>query len=63
MIRPRVRIVIGRSSTWSEEQHEAFRRLGATLHDIEIMAYDHVIERALQLVARYEHGIAVERPE
>jgi len=38
MIRPRVRIVIGRSSTWSEEQHEAFRRLGATLRDIEIMA-------------------------
>src|SRR5579859_1576193 len=63
MIRPRVRIVIGRSSAWSEEQHAAFRRLGATLHGIEIMTYDHVIERAQQLVARYEHGIAAEGPE
>lgn len=63
MIRPRVRIVIGRSNAWSEEQHEAFRRLGATLHGIEIMTYDHVIERAQQLVAQYEQGIAAETPE
>lgn len=54
LVRPRVRVVIGRSNDWSEEQHEAFRRLSATLHGIELLTFDHVMARAQQLVNCYE---------
>ncbi len=54
-VRPRVRIVIGRSHEWNTFQQEYFRRLGASLHSIEIMTFDHVMTRAEQLIARYDH--------
>jgi hypothetical protein len=54
-VRPRIRIIIGRTTQWKVNQHEAFRRLGATLHSIEIMTFDHVVKRAQQLIDRYEH--------
>ena len=55
LVRPRVRAVIGRSHGWADEQHEAFRRLSATLHGIDLMTFDHVMLRAQQLVNCYEH--------
>jgi Domain of unknown function (DUF4263) len=54
LVRPRVRVVIGRSKYWDDDQREAFRRLGATLHSIDLMTFDHVIQRAQQLIAHYE---------
>lgn len=54
IVRPRVRVVIGRSNDWTDEQREAFRRLSATLHGIELMTFDHVMVRAQQLVNCYE---------
>lgn len=54
LVRPRVRVVIGRSNEWTEEQHEAFRRLSATLHGIELLTFDHVMIRAQQLINYYE---------
>lgn len=60
LLRPRVRVVIGRSDAWSEPEQEAFRRLSATLHGIELMTFDHVLERARRLVDCYEqdHDLA-----
>lgn len=54
IVRPRVRVVIGRSHDWTAEQREAFRRLCATLHGIELLTFDHVMARAQQLVNCYE---------
>ncbi len=54
IVRPRVRVVIGRSQGWNEEQREAFRRLSATLHGIDLLTFDHVMVRAQQLVNCYE---------
>jgi hypothetical protein len=54
LVRPRVRVVIGRSKDWDDDQREAFRRLGATLHSIDLMTFDHVIQRAQKLIAHYE---------
>ena len=56
LVRPRVRVVIGRSDKWTPDEHEAFRRLGAALHGIDLMTYDHVVERAQQLITRYDAG-------
>ncbi len=56
LVRPRIRVVIGRSKNWNDDQCEAFRRLGATLHRIDLMTFDHVIQRGQQLIAHYEGG-------
>lgn len=59
-VRPRVRVIVGRSHTWKIEQHESFRRLKATLHCIELLTYDHVLQQAEQLVNRYERSVDLE---
>ena len=46
VVYPRVRVVIGRSSDWNEDQRRALRRLNAHLNGIEVLTFDQVIARA-----------------
>ena len=54
LVRPRVCVVIGRSSRWNDFQKGYFRRIAATYHDIELLTFDHIVQRAQQLIDRYE---------
>ncbi len=49
-IKPRCILIFGRSSDWNSEQNEAFRILNSSYHNLTIMTYDHVLERAKRII-------------
>lgn len=49
-IKPRCILIFGRSFDWNLKQVEAFRILNSGYHNISIMTYDHVLERAERIV-------------
>lgn len=49
-IKPRCILIFGRSNDWNNEQIEAFRILNSGYHNLTIMTYDHVLERAKRVV-------------
>ncbi|HEY0857681.1 MAG TPA: Shedu anti-phage system protein SduA domain-containing protein, partial [Albitalea sp.] len=49
-VKPRCILIFGRSSSWNAKQVEAFRILNAGLHNVAIMTYDHVLERARRML-------------
>lgn len=51
IIKPRITLIIGRSNGWSDEQRDQLRILNASLHDISILTFDHVLKRAEKMVA------------
>lgn len=51
VVYPRVRVVIGRSSAWDDQQRSALRRLNAHLSGIEILTFDQVLARADVMIA------------
>lgn len=65
-LKPRARIVIGRSSGWDKQKRDALRILNGSLHFIEVWTYDQLIAMAEQMVALYEHlslPVAAEQEE
>jgi hypothetical protein len=51
-IKPRCTLIYGRSMNWSKEQQEAFRILNSSYHNLTIMTYDHVLDRAKRILGR-----------
>lgn len=49
-IKPRCILIFGRSNDWHEKQVEAFRILNSGYHNLTIMTYDHVLERAKRII-------------
>jgi len=54
-IKPRCVLIFGRSNSWGNEQKEAFRILNSSYHNLTIMTYDHVLDRAKRIVG-IEHS-------
>lgn len=55
VLKPRIKIVIGRSSQMTEKEREALRLLNDTLHNVEVMTYDEIRARANKLNEHYSH--------
>lgn len=49
-IKPRCVLIFGRSNVWDIEQKESFRLLNSNYHNLNIMTYDHVLERAKRII-------------
>lgn len=49
-IKPRGILIYGRSHDWTTDEKEAFRILNSNFHNLSIMTYDHVLERAKQMI-------------
>lgn len=49
-IKPRCILIFGRSHNWNGKQVEAFRILNSGYHNLTIMTYDHVLERAKRIL-------------
>lgn len=49
-IKPRCVLIYGRSNDWVSEQQEAFRILNSSYHNLSIMTFDHVLERAKRML-------------
>lgn len=45
VIKPRCLLIFGRSNSWNDEQRKAYRILNASLNQITILTYDHLLER------------------
>ncbi len=45
-VKPRATLVFGRSRDWGEDERVAYRILIRSYHDITILTYDHVLDRA-----------------
>lgn len=50
ILKPRITLIYGRSNCWEKEQKEQFKILNSSFHDIAILSYDHVLERAKKII-------------
>lgn len=53
ILKPRITLIYGRSNEWVKEQREQFKILNSCFHDIAILSYDHVLERAKRIVGNF----------
>lgn len=51
ILKPRITLIYGCSRDWTQEQKEQFKILNSSFHDIAILSYDHVLERAKKIIA------------
>lgn len=56
-IKPRIVLIFGRSNKWGKEEKEGYRILNASYHNISIMTYDHVLERAKRILGRDDNPL------
>ena len=49
-VKPRCILIYGRSEGWEADHKEAFRILNSNYHNLSIMTYDHVLERAKHMI-------------
>lgn len=49
-IKPRCTLIFGRSRDWGEDEREAYRILNASYHNLSILTYDHVLDRARRIL-------------
>lgn len=49
-VKPRCVLIFGRSHDWNSDQVETYRIMNAGFHNLSVMTYDHVLERAKRMV-------------
>lgn len=49
-VKPRCILIFGRSNDWNSAQCEAYRILNSNYHNLTIMTYDHVLDRARRIL-------------
>lgn len=54
IIKPKITLVYGRSNTWDEEESEAYRVLNSSYSNLNIITYDHLLERAKRMTSSSE---------
>jgi len=55
-IKPRCVLIFGRSNDWNNDQKEAYRILNSSYHNLTIMTYDHVLNRAKRILGVEEES-------
>ena len=50
-LKPRCILIYGRSDEWNDEQKESYRILNSNYHNLTIMTYDHILQRAKRLIS------------
>lgn len=51
VVKPRCVLLFGRSNDWNEAQREAYRVLNSSFHNLTILTYDHVLDRAKRMLS------------
>lgn len=54
-IKPRCVLIFGRSNDWDDERKESYRILNSNYHNLTIMTYDYVLERAKRILGINEN--------
>jgi len=55
ILRPRVRLIIGRTNDLEPQEREFFHFINSSLHDIDIISYDQLIENAKKIISYYDN--------
>jgi hypothetical protein len=55
ILKPRIRLIIGRTKYSKEKENEALHFLNSSLHDIDIMSYDQLLENGNRIISFYEN--------
>jgi hypothetical protein len=50
VVKPRAVLIYGRSNDWDDEKRKSYRILNSSYHNITILTYDHVLERAKRII-------------
>lgn len=50
VVKPRAVLIYGRSNDWGQEENEAYRILINSYHNLTILTYDHVLNRAKSMI-------------
>jgi hypothetical protein len=50
ILKPRITLIYGRSNDWDDKQREQFKILNSSFHNISILTYDHVLNRAKKIM-------------
>jgi len=50
IVKPRITLIYGRSQSWGDDEKEAYRVLNSSYTTLNIITYDHLLERARRLV-------------
>jgi len=58
IVKPRITLIYGRSESWGDAEKEAYRVLNSSYSTLNIITYDHLLERAKRLI-----GISVSKQE
>lgn len=53
ILKPRIKLIAGRSVTFSSSEHKSLRMLNSNLNHIEIITYDQLVKNGELLLARY----------
>jgi hypothetical protein len=54
ILRPRIKIVLGRSNYFNKDQFEALRMLNSNLNHIQIISYDYLLSCGKKIISLYE---------
>lgn len=55
IVRPRIKIIAGRTSKFNPEQFEALRMLNSNLNHIQIISYDYLLSSGKKIISLYEN--------
>lgn len=50
IVKPRITLIYGRSNSWGDNKKEAYRVLNSSYYNLNIISYDHLLERAKRLI-------------
>jgi hypothetical protein len=50
IVKPRSILIFGRSDDWGDDENEAYRIINSSYHNLLIMTYDHVLDRAKRIL-------------
>jgi len=50
IVKPRCILIFGRSNDWNSDQVEAYRIMNASYHNLTVMTYDYVLDRAKRIL-------------
>jgi len=51
-IKPRCTLIFGRSNEWNDKKREAYRILNSSYHNLTILTYDHILNRAKRIIGQ-----------
>jgi len=54
IVKPRITLIYGRSSGWTEDEKEAYRVLNSSYTNLSILTYDHLLARAKRMIGIIE---------